>query len=166
MSSILRYSVIVLVLAATCFAGELPDAPSSSIRTRMELDPAMISAVAPSIQLQQSTPEHKIVDKKFLALAVISTGSTFADSFTTMFATQNWLGGKKGVCNMEVQSAYLYGVHPTAGRAYAVASVKSAGALATAYFLRKHHSKFWSAALLGNTAISLEGVTQNMINCN
>jgi hypothetical protein len=97
---------------------------------------------------------------------VISTGSTFADSYTTLFAQQNWLGGKKGVCNVEVQSAYLYGTHPTMGRAYAVASIKSATSLVAAYYMRKHHSRFWSLPLIGNSAISLQGVTQNMMACN
>jgi hypothetical protein len=103
---------------------------------------------------------------KFLSLAVISTGSTFADSYTTLFARQNWLAGKQGVCNVEIQSAYLYGTHPTVARAYAVASAKSAASIFAAYYLRKHHSKLWSIALIGNSAISLEGVTQNMKACN
>jgi len=44
--------------------------------------------------------------------------------------------------------------------------VKSASSLFAAYYLRKHHSKFWSAPLLVNSVISLQGVTQNMIACN
>ena len=67
---------------------------------------------------------------------------------------------------MEVQSAYLYGTHPTTGRVYAVASVKSAVSIFSAYYLRKHHSKFWSLPLIANSAISMEGVTQNMRACN
>ena len=83
-----------------------------------------------------------------------------------MFARQNWLGGKKGVCNMEVQSAYLYGTHPTAGRAYSVAAAKSAGAIVAAYYLRKRHSRLWSLPLIANSVTSLQGVTQNMLSCN
>ena len=67
---------------------------------------------------------------------------------------------------MEVESAYLYGTHPTVGRAYAVASAKSAGSIFAAYYLRKHHSRFWSLPLFANSAMSLQGVTQNMIACN
>ena len=106
------------------------------------------------------------MDAKFISLAVISTGSTFADSYTTLFARQNWLAHKQGVCNVEVQSPYLYGTHPTVGRAYAVASAKSAGSVLAAYYLRKHHNRFWSAPLVVNSIMSLEGVTQNMIACN
>jgi len=110
--------------------------------------------------------ETSTVDKKFVGLAFISTTSTFADSYTTLFARQNWLAGKKGVCNAEVDSAFLYGTHPTVGRAYAVASAKSAGAILMAYYLRRHHSKFWSLPLVTNSMVSLGGVTQNMIMCN
>jgi len=67
---------------------------------------------------------------------------------------------------MEVQSAYLYGTHPTVARAYAVASAKSAGSIFAAYYMRKHHSRFWSFPLVANSLVSLQGVTQNMIECN
>jgi hypothetical protein len=110
--------------------------------------------------------ETKPLDNKFISLALISTGSAFADSYTTLFARENWLAGKKGVCNVEVQSAYLYGTHPTAGRAYAVASAKSATSVFAAYYLRKHHNRFWSVPLVANSIISLQGVTQNMRACN
>jgi hypothetical protein len=52
------------------------------------------------------------IDESFVGVPFISTSSTFADSYTTPFARQNWLTGKQGVCNVEVQSAYLYGKHP------------------------------------------------------
>jgi hypothetical protein len=113
-----------------------------------------------------SVVEKKPIDATFVSLAVISTGSTFADSYTTLFARQNWLAGKKGVCNMEVQSAYLYGTHPTVGRTYAIASAKSAASVLVAYYLRKHHNKFWSMPLVANSIVSLQGVTQNMMACN
>jgi len=108
-----------------------------------------------------------VIDKKFLSLVAISTGSTFADSYTTLFARQNWLAGKTGVCNVETQSPYLYGTHPTVARAYAVASVKSVTAVVAAYYLRKHrHNKLWSLPLLVNATTSLQGVGQNMAMCN
>ncbi len=110
--------------------------------------------------------ETRIVDKKFIALAIISTGSTFADSYTTLFARENWLAGKQNVCNVESQSPYLYGRHPTVARAYIVASGKSVGWAAAAYYLRKRHMKWWSVPLVANAALSLQGVTQNMITCN
>jgi hypothetical protein len=69
---------------------------------------------------------------------------TLGDSCTTLFALQNWL---VGVCIADVDSAYLYGTHPTVGRVYAVASAKSAGSIMAAYYLRGHHSKFWSLPL-------------------
>ena len=107
-----------------------------------------------------------MIDKKFLSLAIISTGSTFADSYTTLFARQNWLAGKQGVCNIETESPYLYGTHPTVGRAYAVASMKSAGSAFAAYYLRRHHSRLWSLPLVANSIMSLQGVGQNLANCN
>ena len=110
--------------------------------------------------------EPRTLDAKFFSLALISTGSAFADSYTTLFARQNWLAGKKGVCNVEVESAYLYGTHPTVARSYLIASAKSVSAMAAAYYLRKHHSRLWRFPLLTNAAISLQGVTQNMIACN
>jgi len=158
-------ALAVLALAGAAMAGGLPDAPSSVVRA----DAALIVAATPvqaSGIVWGPNREVKIFDKSFVALAIISTGSTFADSYTTLFARQNWLAGKTGVCNEEVESAYLYGTHPTVARAYAVASVKSAGSLFAAYYFRKHHSKLWSLPLIANSVMSLQGVGQNMANCN
>jgi hypothetical protein len=156
----------VLALATAAVAGdELPEAPSSSIRTVTPMIAVAATTAAPRVVTV--TPEVRpVVNTTFVALAIVSTGSTFADSFTTLWARQNWLAGKKGVCNEEVESAYLYGTHPTVGRAYAVASVKSAGALAVAYYARKHHNRFWSLPLVANSVISMQGVSQNMVACN
>jgi hypothetical protein len=152
---------VLLVLSATSMAAELPDAPSAIVAAS-----PFVAVAAPTSQKPMAIRETKIVDNTFIALAVISTGSTFADSYTTLFARQNWLAGKTNVCNAEVQSAYLYGTHPTVARAYAVASVKSIGSIAASYYLRKHHSKLWSLPLIANTVVGLQGTTQNMIACN
>jgi hypothetical protein len=165
MKSTLLSVFATLVLIGTCTARELPealpDAPSSSM-----LPGTFMVEAATRVPAMPKAVETKPIDAKFISLALISTGSTFADSYTTLFARQNWLAGKKGVCNMEVESPYLYGRHPAAGRVYAVASAKSAGSALAAYYLRKHHSKFWSAPLVANSIVSLQGVTQNMIACN
>ena len=154
---------VLLVLAGTSLAADLPEAPSSVMAANPAIE--VSAAVAPKA-FAKTRVESKIVDKRFISLAVISTGSTFADSYTTLFARENWLAGKKGVCNAEVQSAYLYGTHPTVGRAYAVASVKSVSSIAASYYLRKHHSKLWSLPLVANSLLSLQGTTQNMVMCN
>lgn len=161
MKSIIGSALMVLALTGIAAAKEPPDAPSAV----MAADGYIVESAAPA-PASLKTAETKTVDVKFVSLTLISTGSTFADSYTTLFARENWLAGKQGVCNVEVQSAYLYGTHPTVGRAYAVASAKSAGSLLAAYYLRKHHNKFWSLPLLANAAISIEGVTQNMRSCN
>ena len=152
--------IAVLMASAISIAKEPPDAPSSVVAVKSSAAPAaaFVTASKPS--------EISTVDAKFLTVAIASTGSAFADSYTTLFARQNWLAGKKGVCNVEVESAYLYGTHPTVARAYAVASLKSFSAIGAAYYLRRHHSRFWSLPLAANAAISLQGVTQNMIACN
>ena len=160
MKSILFTAFAVITLAAVSSAAELPEAPSSVIRINAAMIQTTVPVPAP--KMAEANP----IDKTFVSLAFISTSSTFADSYTTLFARQNWLAHKQGVCNVEVESAYLYGTHPTVGRAYAVASVKSAGSIFAAYYLRKHHSRFWSLPLFANSAISLQGVTQNMIACN
>jgi hypothetical protein len=165
MKSALASVLTVLVLVATSSAKELPTAPSSVIR---DTDSAveMTTSVSSSNTADIKTVETKTLDKRFIGLAVISAGSTFADSYTTLFARQNWLAGKQGVCNVEVQSAYLYGTHPTVGRAYAVASAKTAASILASYYLRKHHRKLWSLPLIANSIVSLQGTTQNMIACN
>jgi hypothetical protein len=162
--SMLHAAFVVLALAPISMAAELPEAPSSSMRSNAVMIEATPPVQAPKIVV--ASPETKPIDKTFVSLAIISTGSTFADSYTTLFARQNWLAGKKGVCNVEVQSAYLYGTHPTVGRAYAVASVKSAGSAFAAYYLRRHHNRFWSLPLVANSILSLQGVGQNMATCN
>ncbi len=156
-------TVALVALSTLCFAKELPEAPSAVMSSSSYVAE---TAVPRQIPNRAMTMETKPIDLKFVSLALISTGSTFADSYTTLFARENWLAGKKGVCNMEVESAYLYGTHPTVVRTYAVASVKSVGAIAAAYYMRKHHSRFWSMPLIANGVISLQGVTQNMIECN
>ena len=162
MKSIIGILLAVLVFSTTLAAEELPDAPSRMTTSSSHF---VIRAAVPVVAPKPT--EVRVVDKRFLSLVAISSGSTFADSYTTLFARQNWLAGKTGVCNMEAQSAYLYGTHPTVARAYAVASVKSVTAAAAAYYLRKHgHSKLWSLPLLANTATSLQGVGQNIAMCN
>jgi hypothetical protein len=161
MKTFLNIALALVITNGIAAAKEMPkDAPSADMTPLAAFVEGPVMAPAPRLV------EKPTIDKKFIGLAIMSVGSTFADSYTTMFATQNWLAGKTNACNTEVQSAYLYGTHPTAGRAYAVASVKSAASLFAAYYLRKHHSRFWSAALIGNSVISLEGVTQNMRACN
>ncbi len=166
MKSVLAASLImlalILALATISRAAELPDAPSAIFHGTQ---PIIVAATPAPLPPTADRPS-KVVDKKFAALVIVSTGSAFADSYTTLFARENYLAGKTGVCNMESESAYLYGTHPTVGRAYAVASAKSAGSVLAAYYLRKHHSKFWSLPLISNSAISLQGVTQNMRMCN
>ena len=154
-------ALAVLVLGGVSWAKEpLPDAPSAVATADAFIVESPVPAPSPK------AVETKNIDRKFISLALISTGSTFADSYTTLFARENWLAGKKGVCNVEAQSAYLYGTHPTLGRTYAVASAKSAGSMLAAYYLRKHHNKFWSLPLVANSIASLQGVTQNMVACN
>jgi hypothetical protein len=160
---LITYVIFAIITMGTLAAAkELPNAPepmtpySSSVQTIQ----------TPAAAFTTTRFETHVVDKKFLALAVISTGATLADSYTTLFARENWLAHKQGVCNEEVESAYLYGTHPTVARTYAVGAAKSAGALFAAYYLRKHHSKLWSLPLIANTVIGSQGVTQNMINCN
>jgi hypothetical protein len=163
-SWVLRATAVVLVLATISMAAELPEAPSSSMRNDGEMIEVAMPVQSPTIV--PVSRETKVIDSKFVSLALISTGSTFADSYTTLFARQNWLAGKTGVCNVEAQSAYLYGTHPTAARAYAVASAKSVSSALAAYYLRKHHNRFWSLPLVANSVISLQGVGQNMAACN
>src|SRR5580704_12855540 len=160
MKSLISTTLAVLLLAGVAAAKELPDAPSTVMAADAFIEEA--PALAPVAKVAES----KTIDLKFASLALVSNGSTFADSYTTLFARQNFLAGKQGVCNMEVESAYLYGTHPTVGRAYAVASAKSAVSVLAAYYLRKHHSKFWSLPLVANSVISLQGVAQNMMQCN
>jgi hypothetical protein len=164
MKNALSCLYVLLVLSATSVAAELPDAPSSAMTASPVI--AVTAPVSSSKVTAKAPVETKIIDNKFIALALISTGSTFADSYTTLFARENWLAGKTNVCNAEVQSAYLYGTHPTVARAYAVASVKSVGAVAASYYLRKHHNKFWSLPLIANSIVGLQGTTQNMMACN
>ena len=163
-SWVLRATAAVLVLTTISMAAELPEAPSSSMRNDGEMIEVAMPVQRPTIV--PASRETKVIDSKFVSLALISTGSTFADSYTTLFARQNWLAGKTGVCNVEVQSAYLYGTHPTVARAYAVASAKSISSALAAYYLRKHHNRLWSLPLVANSVISLQGVGQNIAACN
>ena len=155
-----RIVVAALLAPGISLAKDLPNAPSA------EMASGAVVVEHPVASTKSVAMERPVADKKFIALAIVAGGSTFADSYTTMFATQNWLAGKTNVCNVEVQSAYLYGTHPTTGRVYAVASAKTAGSLVAAYYLRKHHNRFWSLPLFATAATSLQGVTQNLRACN
>src|SRR4029077_16576922 len=161
MKSTLLSVLAVLVLIGTSTAKELPDAPSEVM-----MPGSFMVQSAAQIPTVPKVAETKPIDGKFISLAIVSMGSTFADSYTTLFARQNWLAKKQNVCNMESESPYLYGRHPTVPRAYLVASGKSVGSVAAAYYLRKRHLKWWSLPLMVNAALSLQGVTQNLKTCN
>ncbi len=135
--SVLRYLAAIALIATAAAAQNLPEAPNS-----------------------------RVVDKKFVTLAFLSTATSFSDSYTTTWARENWLAGKTGVCNIEKESAYLYGTHPTPGRAYAVAAGKSVTSALASYYLRKHHSRLWSLPLVVNATFGIQGTVQNMVMCN
>ena len=161
MKAITRVMFFVVVLVAPLFGENLPDAPSSILSSN-----AAIAVALPSTSIVRTGVEHKqVVDRKFLSLAALSTASTFADSFTTLWATDNWKHGRTGVCNVEAQSPWLYGTHPTAARAYSVAAFKSAGSIFSSYMMKKHSSRFWSVPMAINSAISLQGMSQNLAMC-
>jgi hypothetical protein len=164
MKPIIQLILAVALLGSTAVAKEPPNAPEPV--SPVSSSAAAFVPAAPAASFTTVRFETHVVDKKFVSLAIVSTGLTFADSYTTLFARDNWLAHKQGVCNAEVESAYLYGTHPTVARTYAVASVKSAGSILAAYYLRKHHSKLWSLPVIANSVIGAQGVAQNMVNCN
>jgi hypothetical protein len=158
----------VLMFATVSFAAEnLPDSPGSM----MESSSSSIRSMAVTAALVRPTPtieEKKVVDKKFLSLTALSTAATFADSYTTTWAIQNWQNtpvGESRPCNAETQSPWLYGTHPTYARVYTVAAGKSVGSALLSYYLKKHHSRFWQLPLTINTAFSLQGMTHNVASC-
>lgn len=111
----------------------------------------------------------KIIDKRFMVLATLSAGGAFADSYTTTWAIQNWKNtppGQSRSCNVESESPWLYGAHPTVGRAFAVAAGKSIGTTVVAYYLKKHHSRLWSLPLAINAGLSIQGMSHNLATCN
>src|ERR1700722_7645505 len=71
-------------LATVSHAAELPAAPSSVIRLYAAVTAGPVSVSAPRIA------EPRTIDKKFLDMAFISSPRTFADSYTTLFARENW----------------------------------------------------------------------------
>lgn len=129
---------------------------------------AVFVVVTSLAAIAQNLPEApaNVLDKKFVALGFLSTATTFSDSYTTTWARENWLAGKTGVCNIERESTYLYGTHPTPGRAYAVAAGKSVSAVLASYYLRKHHRRLWSLPMAVNAMFGMQGTAQNMVMCN
>jgi hypothetical protein len=125
--------------------------------------------VAVSVAQNSTEGSTRVVDKKFLLLTALSAGGTFADSYTTTWAIQNWKNtppGQSRACNVESESPWLYGTHPTLGRAYAVAAGKSIGATVAAYYLKKHHSRLWSLPMAINAGLSIQGMSHNLATCN
>jgi hypothetical protein len=125
--------------------------------------------VAVSVAQNSTEGSTKIVDKKFMVLTALSAGGTFADSYTTTWAIQNWKNtppGQSRSCNVESESPWLYGAHPTVGRAYAVAAGKTIGATVAAYYLKKLHSRLWSLPMAINAGLSIQGMSHNLATCN
>jgi hypothetical protein len=128
-----------------------------------------LTLVAASVAQDFAEGPTKIVDEKFMFLTALSAGSTFADSYTTTWAIQNWKNtppGQLRACNVESESPWLYGTHPTVGRVYAVAADKSIATTVAAYYLRKHRSRLWSLPMAINAGFSIQGMSHNLATCN
>jgi len=133
-------------------------------RAALVATPVSPSIAVSAIATPPSRGEAPVIDKKFLSLAIISTGSTFADSYTTLFARENWLAGKQGVCNIETESPYLWNASHVV-RAYAVHRLRVPG--------RRLRPTIYAASqqivglpLVANSIMSMQGVGQNLANCN
>ncbi|MBS1850408.1 MAG: hypothetical protein JST79_05820 [Acidobacteria bacterium] len=167
MKLIARFAAVLVMLTAVGLAENLPDSPGSM----MESSSSSVRSMAVTAAVVRPTPaitEKKVADKKFLSLTALSTAATFADSYTTTWAIQNWQNtpaGESRPCNAETQSPWLYGTHPTYARVYTVAAGKSVGSALLSYYLKKRHSRFWQLPLTVNTAFSLQGMAHNVASC-
>ena len=146
----------------------IPDAPSSLLPANAALK---VNVTPSSSHASPLSPEHSgVVDKQFLILSAISTATIFADSYTTTWIGQNYRAHGSGPCTVEGGEPLLYGLHPTAGRAYAVGAAMAAGAITASYLAKKHlPSKLkwmWPAPLLYETGVSVHGFSTNLVRCN
>jgi hypothetical protein len=164
-------TVLVLLCPLAANAGgdaAIPDAPSSLLPTNAALK---VTATPSSFHASPLSAEHAgVIDKQFLILSAISTATIFADSYTTTWIGQNYRAHGSGPCTVEGGEPLLYGLHPTAGRAYAVGAAMAAGAITASYLAKKHlPSKLkwmWPAPLLYETGVSVHGFSTNLVRCN
>ena len=169
--AILCATVLILLCPLAANAGgdaSLPDAPSSLLPASAALN---ISATPSSSHASPLSPEHsRVIDRQFLILSAISTATIFADSYTTTWIGQNYRAHGSGACTVEGGEPLLYGLHPTAGRAYAVGAAMAGGAITASYLAKKRlPSKLkwmWPAPLLYETGVSLHGFSTNLVRCN
>ncbi len=163
------YVVILTMLCYTrVIVGEnhpIPDAPSALLSAHA------VSGV-PSSDSAASPTSHRgrMINRQFLILSTISTSAIFADSYTTTWIGNNYRSrGPGGPCTVEGGEPQLYGLHPTAGRAYAIAGIMSGGAIAVSFLAKKYlPSKvkwMWPGAFLYETSISIHGFSTNQSRC-
>ena len=164
-------TILLLLCPLAANAGgdaAIPDAPSSLLPASAALN---IAATPSSSHASPLSPEHSgVIDKQFLILSAISTATIFADSYTTTWIGQNYRAHGSGPCTVEGGEPLLYGLHPAAGRAYAVGAAMAAGAITASYLAKKHlPSKLkwmWTAPLLYETGVSVHGFSTNLVRCN
>jgi hypothetical protein len=163
-------ALLLLYPLAANAGGEaaVPDAPSSLLPTNAVIK---VTATPSSVQAGPLSDEHSgVIDKQFLILSAISTATIFADSYTTTWIGQNYRAHGSGPCTVEGGEPLLYGLHPTAGRSYAVGAAMAAGAITASYLAKKHlPSKLkwmWPAPLLYETGVSVHGFSTNLARCN
>lgn len=146
----------------------IPDAPSSLLPVSAAVE---VAATPSSNQTASESPERpRVIDKQFLILSAISTAAIFADSYTTTWIGENYRAHGSGPCTVEGGEPLLYGLHPTAGRSYAIGAGMAAGAVTVSYFAKKHLPTklkwMWPAPLLYETGVSVHGFSTNLVRCN
>ncbi len=164
-------TVLLLFCPVAANAGgdaAIPDAPSSLLPTNAVLN---VTATPNSVHARPLSAEHSaVIDKQFLILSAISTATIFADSFTTTWIGENYRAHGSGPCTLEGGEPLLYGLHPTAGRSYAVGAAMAAGAITASYLAKKHLPPklkwMWPAPLLYETGVSVHGFSTNLVRCN
>jgi hypothetical protein len=162
---------LLLLASGTCFAAEnasLPESPSAAFSAAPGLRSTGTYDHKGASRIPTSA-EGRILDRKFLTFAAVSTAAIFADSYTTTWIGENYRARGLGPCTVEGGEPALYGLHPTTARSYEVAASMSGGAVGVSYLAKKYLPGkirwLWPSAFIYETGVSVHGFATNLSRC-
>ena len=148
--------IAVLLCTVSAFAGDIPDAPSAT-RASMRTEAALTSSSLNGFDLREwtmvapRTETKKVIDKKFLVLAGLSSALTVAD----FELTQSCIAGHRCIESDPLMPSSRAGM-------YASSMPVNAGLTYLSYRLKAKGKRYWWVPMVAIAASHAVGVGTNL----